>query len=503
MSIIEDAEFEGTDQPELYFGLTAAVGAPLGSFAPRLVNALSLRAYRPELVHLSEFLPGLKLKAPAPPAGADEYTRISGLMDMGNELRQTGGGAEALALLFAAHVYAQRPSGQAPALSGRAFVIRQLKHPEEVFCLRRIYGAAFHLIGVYSPRATRKQYLVEQRKLPPDKAEELMDRDEGEKAQWGQQLRSTFYLSDVFISMAKEESSTAEADLQLGRFLDLLFGKGIISPSVDEYGMYLAQAAAFRSADLSRQVGAAILNRAGDVLSLGTNEVPAAGGGQYWGPPNDHRDFVRGFDSNDRMKREAVLELLPVLHPRWSQLSPDEREVEAKRVLGAIGGTRVMNLTEFGRAVHAEMEALLSGARRGVPVSGASLYTTTFPCHNCAKHIVGAGVARVIYVEPYPKSLARELHDDAIGFAEDGETSGKVRFEPFIGIAPRRYPSLFSMTANDGRRYRRKRPDGSYDPTPLGLRLRASPLSYIDRERLASLAAKRLGEGTTKGVTNG
>lgn len=36
-----------------------------------------------------------------------------------------------------------------------------------------------------------------------------------------------------------------------------------------------------------------------------------------------------------------------------------------------------MNLTEFGRAVHAEMEAILAAARVGIPVKGSTLYTTT------------------------------------------------------------------------------------------------------------------------------
>ncbi|MEJ7655371.1 MAG: deaminase [Chloroflexia bacterium] len=46
--------------------------------------------------------------------------------------------------------------------------------------------------------------------------------------------------------------------------------------------------------------------------------------------------------------------------------------------------------------MHAEMSALLDAGRRGVPVQGATLYTTTFPCHNCARHIVGAGIDRVV-----------------------------------------------------------------------------------------------------------
>ena len=103
-----------------------------------------------------------------------------------------------------------------------------------------------------------------------------------------------------------------------------------------------------------------------------------------------------------------------------------------------------MNLTEFGRMVHAEMESILSAGRLGVSIKGCNLYTTTFPCHNCAKHIVGIQVLEVIYIEPYPKSLAQTLHSDSIAFAEDKAVEGKVCFQPFVGIGPKLYPTLFS-----------------------------------------------------------
>ena len=60
------------------------------------------------------------------------------------------------------------------------------------------------------------------------------------------------------------------------------------------------------------------------------------------------------------------------------------------------------------------MEELLFCARNTVDTRRATLYTTTFPCHNCAKHIIAAGIARVVYVEPYPKSKAMEFHGDAL-----------------------------------------------------------------------------------------
>jgi deoxycytidylate deaminase len=46
-----------------------------------------------------------------------------------------------------------------------------------------------------------------------------------------------------------------------------------------EYGLFLAKAAALRTLDLSRQVGAAIFSDKGEIIALGANEVPKAGGG--------------------------------------------------------------------------------------------------------------------------------------------------------------------------------------------------------------------------------
>ena len=57
--------------------------------------------------------------------------------------------------------------------------------------------------------------------------------------------------------------------------------------------------------------------------------------------------------------------------------------------------TRLGELIEFSRAVHAEMECLLVAARQGKNTKGTRMFVTTFPCHFCARHIVSAGVDEV------------------------------------------------------------------------------------------------------------
>ena len=56
------------------------------------------------------------------------------------------------------------------------------------------------------------------------------------------------------------------------------------------------------------------------------------------------------------------------------------------------------------RALHAEMNALLQGAKHGIAVKGATLYVTDTPCDLCAKMIINAGITRVVAVGGYPNT---------------------------------------------------------------------------------------------------
>jgi len=271
------------------------------------------------------------------------------------------------------------------------------------------------------------------------------------------------------------------------RLVETVFGYPFHTPTRDEYGMFLAWAAALRSADLSRQVGAAIATDDGDIVAVGTNEVPRAGGGLYWAEdPSDRRDFRWGKDSSTRMKESMLKELLSCLRESGHLAAglegenPDELYETYRRELK---DTQVMQVGEFGRSVHAEMAAIADAARRGVALRGTALYTTTFPCHNCAKHIVAAGIERVVYIEPYPKSRARELHSDSISIDGSPTDAGHpVLFEAFVGVAPRRYIDWFTMPE--------QRQDEAGKPVAWD-RGQARPIWAIDAPRLAYIAEEQ------------
>lgn len=51
--------------------------------------------------------------------------------------------------------------------------------------------------------------------------------------------------------------------------------------------------------------------------------------------------------------------------------------------------------------IHAEMNALLYTAREGISVKGTKAYITHFPCLNCTKALIQAGIVEIIYRDDY------------------------------------------------------------------------------------------------------
>ena len=51
--------------------------------------------------------------------------------------------------------------------------------------------------------------------------------------------------------------------------------------------------------------------------------------------------------------------------------------------------------------IHAEMNALLYCAKEGIAVKGCIWYVTHFPCLNCTKSLIQAGISKIYYHEAY------------------------------------------------------------------------------------------------------
>ncbi|MGI6161866.1 MAG: deoxycytidylate deaminase [Christensenellales bacterium] len=128
----------------------------------------------------------------------------------------------------------------------------------------------------------------------------------------------------------------------------------------------------------------------------------------------------------------------------WSSCYQDNRKIGAvvvrnKRILttgynGAASGTlscvdrgeclrRKLDIPsgtkhELCYAIHAEQNAIIQAAKMGVSIEGATVYCTHQPCTICAKMLVNAGIARIVYRNPYPDSFSREILKEAMVSAE-------------------------------------------------------------------------------------
>lgn len=115
--------------------------------------------------------------------------------------------------------------------------------------------------------------------------------------------------------------------------------------SWDDYFMGLALLSAKRSKDPSSQVGACIVDKnTNRILSVGYNGLPR-------------------FYSDDEY--------------------PWEREGESMD-------------TKYFYVVHAELNAILNS--RGANLEESKLYTTLFPCNECAKAIIQSGIKEIVFL---------------------------------------------------------------------------------------------------------
>ena len=138
--------------------------------------------------------------------------------------------------------------------------------------------------------------------------------------------------------------------------------------SWDEYFMGIAELSALRSKDPSTQVGACIVSSDNKILSMGYNGFP------------------KGCSDD----------ILP-----WTKIEAQNDPYNAKYVY----------------VTHAELNAILN--YRGGSLEGAKLYVNLFPCNECAKAIIQAGIKTLIYrVDKYadtPSVRASKRMLDAAG----------------------------------------------------------------------------------------
>lgn len=465
---------------ELVIGLCGPIGAPIHKVAKHFGQVLKDQyGYNTTVIRLSDLI----TKYGSPKKAEGEHQRRVELINAGNALRENYG-PSVLADLAISEIARERE--EAKQRAGDSFyqprrrvchIIDSVKNKEEYEALRRVYRDMFYFVGVYSPVPLREKSLTDMG-MSLHEVYQLIDRDSGEEIWHGQSVRKTFPLADFFLRV--DTDSDKPVIQKIERFLALVFSTDIVTPTHGETAMYAATSAAGNSACLSRQVGASLTDRDGNVLAIGWNDVPKWGGGLYQTSTEDPlgekdrrcMNVDGGKCFNDSEKDYIADEIAQALI-KANVFGNEQKNL----ALTVIGNSKIKDLIEFSRAVHAEMHALISASQAaGDRVRGGRLYCTTYPCHSCARHLIMAGIVEIFYVEPYRKSLATKLHNDAITEVESERD--KVRILPFDGVAPARYLELFKVEPDSRKR------DGKRLPKEYK---KAIPVSEVTLESLPAL----------------
>jgi dCMP deaminase len=236
------------------------------------------------------------------------------------------------------------------------YVIDSIRHPREVEVLRS--RPDFLLIAVSARPEIRFDRLRRRaREGDPQTWEEFERIEQAETANpdpMAQQIPACEAMADVVI----ENNDTVEALYERLREVLRPFFLRQTRPDWDEYFMQIAKVVALRSNCLKRKVAAIVVK--------------------------DRRIISTGYNGTPRGVRNC-----------------NEGGCARCRALGQSGTQLDVCLCS-----HAEENAITQAAYHGISLRDATLYCTLSPCITCAKMIINAGIAEVVYESPYPLESA-------------------------------------------------------------------------------------------------
>lgn len=258
-----------THTTELVIALCGPIGSPLHDVATALESMLmdTFNYEKCTKVRLSKLIGDYAEKVGKTIPDKPGYEKIQAQIDVGNDLRAAYG-AGVLAELAVNSIRLDREvhknASGATAYAPRrvCHIIDSVKNQEELDLLRMVYREMLYVVGVFSPLDQREENL-KRKGLDSAEVYELIDRDSGEESKTGQTVRDTFPQCDFFLRM--DSGTDSQLSRRVARFLNLILGTKVITPTLNESAMYAAATAAANSACLSRQVGAAVTTSDGEV----------------------------------------------------------------------------------------------------------------------------------------------------------------------------------------------------------------------------------------------
>jgi deoxycytidylate deaminase/dephospho-CoA kinase len=368
----------------IVIGFTGAFGSGCTEAAKHLRDERGFR-----YIALSDSLRSLWAKE----HGSDEPKRLD-LQKLGDKFRQEKG----LGVLADLAMSECKDSDKRIVLDG----IRNLG---EISRLRDIFGYRFTLFSVLSSpdaRWSRISTKYTDKGLKRDDFDDDDLRDRNEETNYGQQVELCLDKADILINN-QDSVSLVDFKRKILDYADLVLGTKPRGATQPEILMSMAFSSSHSSKCLKRHVGALIVDSRGQVIGVGYNENPLGTKPCVEEPTYDYRcyrDILRNAHFEDLAKRGAKCPKCgqPLQHangPPWRCESCLQKG-EKTNLESFFFPDRAMS---WCTAVHAEVAAILAAGERA---RGGTLYTTTFPCFQCAEKITQVGIKTVYFSEAYP-----------------------------------------------------------------------------------------------------
>jgi deoxycytidylate deaminase/adenylate kinase family enzyme len=292
------------------------------------------------------------------------------------------------------------------------FVIDGIRNVGEIAHLRDRFGYHFTLFGIIPTFQARWERIGAKQNYPDDKEGQKAffaddHRDQDEETNYGQQVGRCIDQADILIDNS-ENITLGAYKRKILDYANLAIGTTSRAPSREEIFMNMAYSACHSSTCVKRHVGALVVDAENNPIGIGYNENPLGSKSCV----EEYHGCFKDIHKNEHLKQLAE-ETGNLYCPVCG--TPFDITQGFKVVCSCCEGRGIQKTISdllfpergmtFCTAIHAEAWALSSAGERA---RNGELFSTTYPCFQCAEKIIHSGVKTVWYTEPYPDPLTSE-----------------------------------------------------------------------------------------------
>ena len=324
-------------------------------------------------------------------------------------------------------------------IGDKDIVIDGFRNFQEVQEIRKIYPR-FFLVAICAGKDERWKRVKDDYSGNQSEFERDDRRDRSEDLNWGQSVQKCVddadyvYFNNEHLVICQQNGESPHSvkikrtlNEQAKDFVPLMRGtKKPRLPRPEEIQIAAAYAQSNSSTCEKRHVGAVITRKHNEQefpISMGFNE----------NPPGVNTCSKEGacYKDEDMIAKLGALKKIYCV-----KCGTEHRTIKEPWKCSNCGASfkewlyRTRNM-ELCTAIHAEERAILSLSGRST--QGGTLYVTTFPCFQCARMIIDAGIKKVVFVEAYPMPETTRFLEEA----------AKIKVEPFSGFTARAFFRVF------------------------------------------------------------